>query len=140
MVPLQNSWDCARCYRVSCRCFDSADVRCGVNSSTDEFRRLLKKVESQLKENASHNIADNLWAASILNYQQGKFNDSLSYINELLSHDPNHIFGYYNLGIIAMKIPQKQTALTGFQEFIKRNPQTWWASVAREHVRRLQIG
>jgi hypothetical protein len=39
-----------------------------------------------------------------------------------------------------MKIPQKQMAIKGFNEFIKRKPQSWWASVARDHARRLQIG
>lgn len=108
--------------------------------STDQFQALLKTVDSKLTADNSPQSGEDLWAASILNYQQGEFKKSLHYINDLLSLDPNHIFSYYNQGIIAMKIPQKQMAIKGFNEFIKRKPQSWWASVARDHARRLQIG
>ena len=82
---------------------------------------------------------EDLWAASILLYQQGKYKDSYQYLNDLLVHYPHYIFGYYNLGIIGMKISQKQDAIKGFKEFIQRNPQSWWASVASDHIRRLQL-
>ncbi len=108
--------------------------------STDQFQKLLKCLESKLEKESESPSSEDLWAASILCYQQGKFKKSLRYINDLISVDPNHIFSYYNLGIIAMKIPQKQIAIKGFNEFISRNPQSWWAAVARDHVRRLQIG
>jgi tetratricopeptide (TPR) repeat protein len=108
--------------------------------SSDQFQALLKTIESKLTADNSPQSGEDLWAASILNYQQGEFKKSLHYINDLLSLNPNHIFSYYNQGIIAMKIPQKQMAIKGFNEFIKRKPQSWWASVARDHARRLQIG
>jgi tetratricopeptide (TPR) repeat protein len=108
--------------------------------STEQFQKLLKKIESKLEKESASPSHNDLWAASILNYQQGNFKKSLQYINDLISVDPNHIFSYYNLGIIAMKIPQKQMAIKGFNEFIARRPQSWWAAIARDHARRLKIG
>lgn len=108
--------------------------------SSEEFQNLLKAIESKLAKDTSNLTKKGLWTASILYYQQGKFKESFKYINELLTAYPDHIFGYYNLGIIGMKILQKQDAIKGFQKFIKKNPRSWWASVATEHVRRLKIG
>lgn len=107
--------------------------------SSKEFRILMEDVESKLSSDSSVQNINNIWAASILNYQQGDFVKSIKYLNTLLTLNPEHIFGYYNLGIVGMKIPQKQDAIRGFNEFSKRKPQSWWATVARDHVRRLQI-
>lgn len=108
--------------------------------STEEFRGRLKSIEEKLKDAQTNPLEEDLWTACILNYQQGKFKDSFKYINELLAIYPDHLFGYYNLGIIGMKTTYKQDAIKGFKEFMNRNPQSWWASVAREHIRRLQVG
>lgn len=107
--------------------------------STEEFRDMLKAVEKKLEELQPKPPEEDLWAACILNYQQGKFKDSYKHINELLAIYPDHPFGYYNLGIIGMKTTHKQDAIKGFKEFMKKNPQSWWASIAREHIRRLQV-
>jgi len=108
--------------------------------STKEFKDLLEATEKRLADSASSPLEEDLWAASIVYYQQGKFNDAFIRINELLARYPSHVFGYYNLGIIGMKIGHKQDALKGFEEFIRRSPQSWWTSAAKEHIRRLQIG
>ncbi|MBD3392392.1 MAG: hypothetical protein GF418_10005 [Chitinivibrionales bacterium] len=109
------------------------------NISTKEFRSLLENVESRLGEEASEHPAEDRWIASILNYQQGKFERAFEHIQSLLEDDSQHLFGYYNLGHIGMKISRKQDAIRGFSEFSKRNPQSWWAGVARDHIRRLQM-
>lgn len=107
--------------------------------STEEFRDMLDAIEKKLQDTQPDPTEEDLWAASILNYQQGKFKESYKYINELLAIYPDHLFGYYNLGIVGMKTTHKQDAIKGFEEFMKRNPQSWWSSIAREHIRRLQV-
>ena len=107
--------------------------------SSEEFRDMLNETEKKVKEATSNPAEEDLWKTCILQYQQGKFKESYKYINELLAIYPEHLFGYYNLGIIGMKIAHKQDAIKGFKEFMKRNPQSWWASIARDHIRRLQI-
>ncbi len=108
--------------------------------SAKVFTNLLKTAQAAIKEKSPSPLKEDLWVAALLLYHQGKFHESFNYINELLTLYPEHIFGYYNLGIVGMKTHQKQDAIKGFSEFIKRNPQSWWASVAKDHMRRLQIG
>lgn len=108
--------------------------------SSAEFKDLLQVTQTAITERSPTPLKEDLWVAGLLLYQQGKYQESFNYINELLTLYPEHIFGYYNQGIIGMKIHQKQDAIKGFKEFINRNPQSWWASVAKDHVRRLQIG
>jgi len=109
------------------------------NMSTKQFREMLDSVEARFDKNESERPEEDLWMASILNYHQGKFERAFEHLKALLDKNEQHLFGYYNLGHIAMKISRKQEALHGFAEFSKRNPQSWWATVAREHMRRLQM-
>ncbi len=104
----------------------------------EAFQSLLNDIESRLSGQSESSQNADLWVASILNFQQGNFKETFNLLNELLKSNPNYIFGYYNLGIVGIKISQKQMAIKGFREFIKRKPQSWWASVANEHLRRLQ--
>ena len=107
--------------------------------STEEFRDMLEGTEKKLEEAKANPTENDLWVACILNYQQGRFKDSFRHINELLVMYPQHLFGYYNMGIVGMKIARKKDAIKGFRKFIERNPQSWWASIAQDHIRRLQI-
>ena len=107
--------------------------------STEEFRDMLKDTEKKLEEAKANPLENDLWTACILNYQQGRFKDSFRRVNDLLAVYPQHPFGYYNLGIVGMKIARKQDAIKGFKKFIERKSQSWWASIARDHIRRLQV-
>jgi tetratricopeptide (TPR) repeat protein len=105
-----------------------------------EFKKLLDDVEKRLEADAEKKNEDDLWIGSILNYQQGRFDRAYEYTKSLLEKNKDHLNAWYNLGHIGMRISRKQDALLGFGEFSKRNPQSWRAAVAREHMRRLQAG
>jgi tetratricopeptide (TPR) repeat protein len=106
----------------------------------DEFTKLLNECESRLPAKlASANEAD-LWAASILNYQRGKFERSIELLKALVAKNPRHEKALYNLGFACMKLMYKQDAVASFMEFTKINPQSWWTGVVMDFVRRLQTG
>lgn len=108
--------------------------------SVAKFQESLAQVEKRINNNGAPVADGDLWAASIFNYQQGKFEKSYNYVKKLINQNPNYVFAYYNLGIVSMKNHHKQDAIASFKEFIRRNPQSWWASIARDHMRRLQRG
>lgn len=107
----------------------------------DQYQQMLDDLEKKLKttDTAKAPPAEALWNASVLLYQRGKFDQAFKTLKEMLSRSPDFSFGYFNLGIIAMKISQKQEAIKAFGEFIKRKPQGWWSGVVQEHLRRLQL-
>jgi len=108
--------------------------------SAKEFKERLEEVEGRIGGDAAKGDDNDLWAAGILNCQQGRFERAFEYIKTLVEKKPDHLFAWYNLGHLGMKLARKQDALRGFSEFSKRNPQSWWAAVARDHMRRLQAG
>jgi tetratricopeptide (TPR) repeat protein len=107
--------------------------------SPEEFKNLLESIEQKIAQNSGAIAKEDLWIASVLAYQQGKFNAAIEYIEKLHRLNPDHVFAYFNQGIICMKVMKKQESIQAFQEFIKRNPRTWWTSVAAEHLRRLKL-
>ncbi len=111
------------------------------NVSQSEFQRMLEHVEEKLSgDSPEEQRAEDLWACSILSFQQGKTDRALECIKEFVSHKPEQPFGQYNLGQIAMAASSKPEAISGFTEFSKLNQRSWWAGVARDHLRRLQMG
>ena len=106
--------------------------------NSEEFGKKCKEVETILAEGPGAVTPEMLWISSILLFQQGKFNQSLETLVALLQKQPDHIMAYYNAGHVCMKLTRKQDALRFFNEFCRRNPQSWWASVAQDHMRRLQ--
>lgn len=102
------------------------------------YRALLKDTVARLGQNLADSDENDLWIASILFYQQGEFEKAFHCLESLLARNADHVFAHYNLGLIGMKVSRKQEAVAGFKEFRRRNPQTWWAGVARDHARRLQ--
>ncbi|MFP4415817.1 MAG: hypothetical protein ACOC4C_01395 [Fibrobacterota bacterium] len=123
---------------------DRNDIYCppqfrSFNMSSKEVGTLLAQIEERMQQDGSFDT-DEFWTASILTFQQGEYTKAFEYINSFIQRRPETIFGYYNLGHMAMKVTRKQQAIEAFSEFIKRNPQTWWAGTARDHVRRLQVG
>jgi tetratricopeptide (TPR) repeat protein len=109
------------------------------NLSSKEFRELLDELDSRLGNGASADIEET-WVASVLHFQQGNFDKAYDCIVSVLQEEPDRLFAHYNLGHIGVKAARKQEAITGFSEFARRWPQSWWAGVARENVRRLQMG
>jgi tetratricopeptide (TPR) repeat protein len=75
---------------------------------------------------------------SVLLYQQGIFEKSLDFLKELTARHPETGMYWYNAGLIALKLMRKSESIQFFNEYANRNPQTWWARIARDHLRRLQ--
>ncbi len=108
--------------------------------SGEEFNEKCREMESVLSRGPEAAHPETLWMAGILLYQQGKFSRSAEALQELVKKRPDHLTAWYNLGHVFMKLMRKQEAMQCFGEYCKRNPQSWWSSVAMEHVRRLQAG
>jgi hypothetical protein len=107
-------------------------------TSPEKFRILLGTVEKRLAKKETKASKDDLFLAGILHFQQGKFMESLEYTERLVKEYPDFTFGFFNLGIICMKTHHKQNGIQSFREFIDKKSQSWWASVARDHLRRLE--
>lgn len=110
------------------------------NVSQKEFQTMLKETEERLSDSTSDHNPGDFWTAGILNFQLGKNERALECIKKYTSLCPESPFGHYNLGQIAMAASSKPEAIAGFGEFCKLNPRSWWAGVARDHLRRLQVG
>ena len=104
----------------------------------EQLKKVAGDIEERLSRDDNPTKLEDLWGASILAYQQGRNAEALELLQALLRANGEHVFAYFNLGIIAMKIMNKREAAAAFLEFIKRNPRSWWTSVATEHLRRLQ--
>ena len=95
-------------------------------------------IEDKIEDGIENCSEQDLWIGSILQYQKGKFDISLQMLQTLLQKNNNFTMAWYNLGHVASKLMRRKEAVCGFTEFSKRNPQSWWAIVARGHLRRLQ--
>lgn len=104
----------------------------------EESQELLKNFNEDIEKGNNKSAA--LWGASILTYQSGDYQKSYSLIKEASELDGSEKFLFYNLGIISMKASRKQEAIDAFNKYATDNSQGWWTSVARDHVRRLQMG
>jgi tetratricopeptide (TPR) repeat protein len=104
--------------------------------STSESKALLTAIEAKLSSIQSC-TNEELWSGSILYYQQGNFQKSLDLLGELKSRNTDRIMAFYNIGMVASKLHRKQEALSGYQEFLSRSPQSWWTRVAQEQIRKL---
>src|SRR5690554_254029 len=106
--------------------------------SISEYENLFKQIEEKIEDGIENCSEQDLWIGSILQYQKGKFDISLQMLQTLLQKNNNFTMAWYNLGHVASKLMRRKEAVCGFTEFSKRNPQSWWAIVARGHLRRLQ--
>jgi tetratricopeptide (TPR) repeat protein len=108
--------------------------------STEEFATILDGCEARLAGGTTFASEEDLWTASILNYQRGKFERSVELLKALVAKNPSNQKALYNLGFICMKLMHKQDAIRSFQEYAKLNPQSWWTGVVMDNIRRLQAG
>lgn len=106
----------------------------------EEFNKKSREVDALLKEDLASCPERALWTGSILSYQKGKFDHCLELLQAVIAKNPGHLTALYNAGQACVKLMRKQEAIDYFNEYYKRNPQSWWASVATEHIRRLQTG
>ncbi|MBN1759173.1 MAG: hypothetical protein JW863_12685 [Chitinispirillaceae bacterium] len=108
--------------------------------NSEEFNKKCREMEAVLEGGFDPVPPETLWIASVLLFQQGKFNQSLECLEVLVQEQPDHKMASYNMGHVCMKLMRKQEAIQHFAVFCKSNPQSWWASVALDNIRRLQIG
>jgi tetratricopeptide (TPR) repeat protein len=106
----------------------------------EAFNDKFNEIESLFAQGPAACQPEVLWAASILFFQKGKFNQAMEALSALIQKDPQRSIAYYNLGHTCEKLMRKQDAIQFFGDFCKRNPQSWWTSAAMEHIRRLQTG
>jgi len=104
----------------------------------DKFNAKCNEIEAALSEGLEAVPPETLWTASILFCQQGKYNQAMDALAVLIKKQPGHLKARYNMGYICLKSMRRQEAIAPFDEFCKLNPQSWWATVAMEQIRRLQ--
>ena len=107
--------------------------------NSDEFSEKCSALEAVLNEGLEAALPETLWTASVLLYQQGKYNKAMEALSVLIKKQPEHLMAYYNMGFTCLKLMRKQEAMQYFGEFCKRNPQSWWSTVAMEQMQRLHI-
>jgi len=106
----------------------------------EEFTKQLAERESRLAGDMAAASEDDLWVASILNYQRGKFERCVELLRALVARKPDHEKAHFNLGFVCMKLMYKQDAVKSLTKYTKINPQSWWSGVVMDFVRRLQAG
>jgi hypothetical protein len=106
----------------------------------EEFTKQLADRESRLTKDLAAAAEEDLWVASILNYQRGKFERTAELLRALVVKKPTHEKALFNLGFVCMKLMYKQDAVKALTEYTKLNPQSWWSGVVMDFVRRLQAG
>ncbi len=107
------------------------------NLKKEEYQKQLSEAEEKVKEGIESCSDQQLWASSILFYQKGELSEALRFLEVIVSRKEASPMVYYNIGQIASKLNMRQVAQNGFTEYIKRNPQSWWAKNAQERLGRL---
>jgi len=108
--------------------------------TAESFNKKCKEIEQLLAQGAAACSEDVLWTAGILFYQQGKFERAMEFFKDLFARKSDFAAALYNCAHTCMKLMRKQEAMDCFNAYCKLNPQSWWATVAAEHIRRLQTG
>ncbi len=125
---------------------DKNDIYCPpefqpFNTGSGEVKKLIDRVEARLADTNAAASPNVLWAGSILHFQMGNFKRAYECSREFVqSEGSKHRLALYNFGHIAAKVSRKQEAVDAFGKFVQDHPQSWWASVARAHLKRLQLG
>jgi hypothetical protein len=109
------------------------------NLTQEQFKQLFAEVEQRVGSQIDKADKSDLWRASILNYQQGKFERAWECIKAFIDKDSKHWFGLFNMGMIAMKVTRKTEAAKAFNDFCGINPQSWWTNIVRDHLRRMTM-
>ncbi len=107
------------------------------NLNKEEYQKQLLELENKIKENIEGCTDQELWISSILFYQRGDLSEALRFLQLITERNQASPMVYYNIGQIAAKLNMRQLAQNGFTEYIKRNPQSWWAKNAQERMGRL---
>lgn len=105
--------------------------------SKDEYQKQLSVAEEKIKDGLDNCSDQDIWIYSILYYQKGELADALRMLQFIAGRNKAEPMVYYNIGQIASKLNMRQVAQDGFTEYIRRNPQSWWAKNAQERISRL---
>ncbi|HEX3020698.1 MAG TPA: hypothetical protein VHP36_10370 [Chitinispirillaceae bacterium] len=107
------------------------------NLDKEEYQKQLNESEQKIKEGIESCSDQELWVSSLLFYQKGELSDALRFLECIAARKQALPMVYYNIGQIASKLSMRQVAQDGFTEYIKRNPQSWWAKNAQDRLSRL---
>jgi tetratricopeptide (TPR) repeat protein len=103
-----------------------------------QFTEAFEAAKKRIKDDAgAPTHQDDLWAASVMASQQGKYEDAIKYLEELTDKNPDHKFSWYNLGILCMKNMRAQDSQKAFKQFMVKGSRSWWTAVAAEHLRHM---
>ena len=108
--------------------------------SSSDFKELFSENEKKITEGSDDEIAISAWILSVLEFQNGNYQKSYDYIKSAKEHGFAHKFLSYNSAIICSKVARKPEALEALNEFTTKNTQGWWVALARDQIRRLQVG
>lgn len=104
--------------------------------SIEERQSFIKNV--RINVNSGKPAEENLWFISVLECQRGRYKKAIMYIKKLFKVTSDYIFAFYNLGMVYHKLGRRDEAIECFQTFVERNPQSWWARNAKDHVNEIE--
>lgn len=104
--------------------------------TVEERQSFIKNV--RINVNSGKPEEENLWFISVLECQRGRYKKAIMYIKKLFKNTSDYIFAFYNLGMVYLKLERKEEAIEAFKTFIDRNPQSWWARNAKDHMIELE--
>lgn len=105
--------------------------------SKEEYHEMLADAEEKLKNGLESCSDQDLWVSSILYYQKGEMQKALEMLQMIVSRKKPFPMVFYNIGQIASKLNLRQVAREGFTEYIKSNPQSWWAKNSQERLSKI---
>jgi len=110
--------------------------------SSIEYNKLFDDTTARLKEAEDSEgkiepTPEDLWAGSLLLYQQGKFDKACPLLEKLVKLQPKNAMAWYNLGFVALKNMNRSLSRDAFNTFCKMDTQSWWSKAARDQLRNL---
>ncbi len=104
-----------------------------------QFNDRLSSLKKEMDQEGDATDGTTLWEAGVLLFLQGEYEQAYTVFSRYCAKgDPNG-WGAYNLAQSAMKSNRKSDAATAFQTFMEQHSQSWYAGVAREHLKRLRM-
>lgn len=104
------------------------------------FRMSHKEMSERMKECTEKTESgtcgdENVWfEMGIFLGQQGKWDKASNAFLKAWQLNENFSRALYNLAFSSMKLALKNDTAKYFNEFIKRNPSSWWSGIARDHL------
>lgn len=99
----------------------------------DLFDEILEKSDTTGKKDA-----DVWFRLGVMYAQEEKWGKAVEAFSKCVRIKPDHKFGLYNQALCCLKNSMKQDASNLFKQYIKINPSSWWAGVARDYLMKMK--